>query len=116
METQTRSVAVEYQRSAALPKLAWIATLDLRSNRLRVDHGSAVECRPEWMVEGVWDGRFADGDFHRGAHLFGSGMRLDGDAIYFMPSCALVDRLIGLAQHQPERLKEATMAAALELQ
>jgi hypothetical protein len=94
METQTRPVAVEYQRSAALPKLGWIATLDLRSNRLRVAHGSAVECRPEWMVEGVWDGRFSDGDFHRGAHLFGSGIRLDGDAIYFMPSCALVDRLI----------------------
>ncbi|HET7607831.1 MAG TPA: hypothetical protein VFL84_04080, partial [Gammaproteobacteria bacterium] len=94
METQTRSVAVEYRRSDALPKLGWIATLDPRTNRLRVAHGSAVECRPDWMVEGVWDGRFADGNFHRGAHLFGSGIRRDGEAIYFMPSCALVDRLI----------------------
>jgi hypothetical protein len=82
-----------YERSDALPKLGWIATLDLRSNRLGVAHGDAVECHPGWMVEGVWDGRFADGDFHRGAHLFGSGIRRDGDAVYFMPSCALVDRL-----------------------
>jgi hypothetical protein len=45
------------------------------------------------MVEGVWDGPFEEGAFHRGAHLFGSGIRLEDDAIYFMPSCALVDRL-----------------------
>lgn len=87
------TAAIDYERNDALPKLGWIATLDLRSNRLHVAHGAAVECRPQWMVEGLWDGRFADGDFHRGAHLFGSGIRLDRDAIYFMPSCALVDRL-----------------------
>jgi len=82
-----------YEPSDALPKLGWIATLDLRTNRLGVAHGTAVECHPRWMVEGVWDGRFADGIFHKGAHLFGSGIRLDGDAVYFQPSCALVDRL-----------------------
>src|SRR5689334_13538011 len=85
--------AIAYERSDALPKLGWIATLDLKSRRLRVEHGRAVECRPRFMVEGLWDGRFEDGEFHRGAHLFGSGIRLDGDAVYFMPSCALVDRL-----------------------
>ncbi len=87
------TATIDYERDDALPKLAWVATVDLRDNRLRVAHGHAVECRPHWLVEGLWDGPFEDGDFHRGAHLFGSGIRLDGDAIYFMPSCALVDRL-----------------------
>jgi hypothetical protein len=84
---------IEYERNDSLPKLAWIATVDVRNHGLQVTHGRGVECRPQWMVEGVWDGRFEDGDFHRGAHLFGSGIRLEGDAMYFMPSCALVDRL-----------------------
>jgi hypothetical protein len=85
--------AIDYRRNDELPKLAWVASLDLRSNHLRVAHGRGVECRPQWMVEGLWDGRFEDGDFHRGAHLFGSGIRLEPDSVYFMPSCALVDRL-----------------------
>lgn len=84
---------IEYAQSDGLPKLGWFATLDFTAARLTVLHGKAVECRPEWMVEGVWDGPFVDGGFHRGAHLFGSGIRLDGCCAYFMPSCALVDRL-----------------------
>jgi hypothetical protein len=88
------TAAIDYEPSDALPKLGWIAELDLRKGGLRVTHGRAVECRAHWMVEGVWDGRFEDGDFHRGAHLFGSGIRLEPDAIYFLPSCALVDRLM----------------------
>lgn len=84
---------IAYVRSDALPKLGWVATLDCRTGRLSVLHGNAVECRPTWLVEGVWNGRFEDGEFHRGAHLFGSGVRLEGDSVYFMPSSALVDRL-----------------------
>lgn len=85
---------IEYTQSNELPKLGWLGTLDFAEARLSVLHGKAVECRPEWMVEGVWDGPFSDGDFHRGAHLFGSGIRLNGRSIYFLPSCALVDRLL----------------------
>jgi hypothetical protein len=88
-----RAAAIDYEQSAALPKLGWIATVALPDGRLKVAHGRAVECRPRFMVEGLWDGRFEDGNFHHGAHLFGSGVRLDEDAIYFIPSCALVDRL-----------------------
>jgi hypothetical protein len=86
--------AIVCEASDALPKLGWIATLDLSTGRLRVLHGHAVECRPDFLVEGVWDGPFDDGDFHRGAHLFGSGIRRERDAVYFVPSCALVDRLV----------------------
>ena len=85
---------IEYSSSAALPKLAWIATLDSEQARLSVLHGRAVECRPSFMVEGVWDGPFEAGAFHNGAHLFGSGIRLDRGAVYFVPSAALVDRLV----------------------
>lgn len=95
MDTESHGrAAIDYELDETLPKLGWVATLDLRNNRLHVAHGRAVECRRAWMVEGVWDGPFEDGDFHRGAHLFGSGIRLDDGAVYFMPSCALVDRLV----------------------
>ncbi|HUQ53883.1 MAG TPA: hypothetical protein VM692_16760, partial [Gammaproteobacteria bacterium] len=85
---------IEFSLSEALPKLGWVATLDTDQARLVVAHGRAVECRPTFLVEGVWDGPFERGEFHRGAHLFGSGIRLDGDTVYFVPSAALVDRLV----------------------
>jgi hypothetical protein len=86
--------AIHYEASAHLPKLGWCATLDTVNDRLSIVHGKAVECREQWMVEGVWEGPFTAGAFHRGAHLFGSGVRLDGGSVHFVPSCALVDRLV----------------------
>src|SRR5688500_16763832 len=85
---------IEYSLSAALPRLAWLATLDPEHARLTVLHGEAVECRPSFMVEGVWDAPFETGEFHNGAHLFGSGIRLDHGMVHFVPSAALVDRLV----------------------
>jgi hypothetical protein len=77
-----------------LPKLAWAASLDLGQRTLWVLHGSAVECTEEWLVEGTWDGPFQQADFHRSANVFGSGIRIDGDLIHFVPSSALVGRLL----------------------
>jgi len=85
---------ISYRKIANLPKLAWLASLDLDSNGLMVIHGSAVECHDHWMVEGVWDGEFSLGDFHRCENFFGSGLRIEGETIHFVPSSALVDRLI----------------------
>lgn len=85
---------ISYRKIANLPKLAWLASLDRESNRVMVIHGSAVECHDEWMVEGVWDGEFSLGDFHRSENFFGSGLRIEGETIYFVPSSALVDRLL----------------------
>ncbi|HUQ53884.1 MAG TPA: hypothetical protein VM692_16765 [Gammaproteobacteria bacterium] len=85
---------IEAKVSAALPKLAWVAILDRAQQQLTVLHGRAVECRPRFVVEGVWDGPFDEGEFHNGAHLFGSGVRLDGGAVHFVPSAATVDRLV----------------------
>ena len=77
-----------------LPKLAWAASLDLGQRTLWVIHGSAVECRDQWLVEGTWDGPFEQADFHHSANFFGSGIRIDGDQIYFTTSSTLVDRLL----------------------
>lgn len=77
-----------------LPKLSWLATLDFDSGVLAVVHGTHVEKGKDWLVEGVWDGEFESAEFHRSENFFGSGIRLDGDAVHFVPSTALIDRLI----------------------
>jgi len=83
-----------FQEIEALPKLAWIASHYLTSDKLTVYHGSAVEHGKEWIVEGVWDDDFHLADFHRSEIFFGSGIRIDGETIFFVPSKALVDRII----------------------
>jgi hypothetical protein len=84
---------VYYHAVAELPKLAWLASIELGGGSLSVLHGSAVECRDEWMVEGVWDGDFDRGDFHRSPNFSGSGIRIEDERIYIVASSALVDRL-----------------------
>jgi hypothetical protein len=91
---------IDYEAIAGLPKLMWLADIRLDSKTLTVLHGPAVECRDEWLVEGVWDGEFARGDFHRSEHFFGSGVRVEGDVLYCAPSSALVDRLFYCRRQQ----------------
>jgi hypothetical protein len=87
-------LSITYHLVPDLPKLAWVASLDLKTfTEVSVFHGSSVECRDTWMVEGVWDGDFSSGNFHKAENVFGSGIRIDGERIYFVPSCALVDHL-----------------------
>ena len=52
------------------------------------------------MVEGVWDGDFTSGDFHKAENFFGSGIRVDGERVYFVPSSALVDHLFYCIDHE----------------
>jgi len=77
-----------------LPKLAWIARTNRSNETIFVEHGEYVECSENWMVEGVWDGDFNKGEFHKSENFFGSGIRIDGNLVYFVPSSAIVDRLI----------------------
>jgi hypothetical protein len=84
---------IDYNPIAELPKLTWLAVIQRDSQRVKVLHGRAVECRDEWLVEGIWDGEFSRGEFHRSEHFFGSGLRVDGERLYCVPSSALVDRL-----------------------
>lgn len=83
-----------YEENKLLPKLSWISELEPKKNKnILVTHGSAVECMKDWMVEGVWDGNFEDGNFHRSENFFGSGLRIENDTVHFVPSTSLTDRL-----------------------
>jgi hypothetical protein len=88
------NLKMKYNPMSSLPKLAWLASLNLETfAELSVFHGSAVECRDTWMVEGVWDGDFSSGNFHTAENFFGSGIRAEHGRVYFVPSSALVDHL-----------------------
>src|SRR4051794_25619501 len=91
-------MAIIYKRIADLPKLAWIAEVDLGTHACTVRHGDGVETHAEWAVEGVWDASFEKGAFHQSENFFGSGVRQDGERLYFVPSSAVTDRLLW-AQH-----------------
>jgi hypothetical protein len=78
----------------ALPKLAWVATIDGRREAAHVLHGSAVETGRDFLVEGVWDGPFGNRDFHRAEHFYGSGIRIEGSEIWLVPSRTTVDRIV----------------------
>lgn len=80
-----------YRELPQLPRLAWLAVMNRDTDDVLVYHGSALECRDHWMVEGTWDGDFALGGFHESDHFFGSGIRAVGDTVHFVPSSALVN-------------------------
>lgn len=88
------SFSLECQINERLPKLAWLARVDRAHSLVRVVHGAALETADEWLVEGVWEGPFAEGGFHRAENFFGSGVRLEGEEVYFVPSTASIDRLL----------------------
>ena len=46
-----------------------------------------------WIVEGIWDGDFQAGNFHKSENFFGSGIRVEGENIHIVSSMALVDHL-----------------------
>ena len=57
MQEDCISLKIKYYPVSGLPKLAWLACLDQNAfAELSVFHGSSVDCRETWMVEGVWDG------------------------------------------------------------
>lgn len=85
---------LRYREVAGLPRLAWIASVASYGGDAVVYHGSDVERTREWMVEGVWDDEFRLGGFHRSPHFFGSGIRVEQGQLHFVPSSALVNRLI----------------------
>ncbi len=94
MTTRATPLRLRYREVARLPRLAWLAAIDRAAGDVLVLHGSAVECREDWMVEGVWDAEFRSGGFHESPHFFGSGLRLVDGRLYCVPSSALVNRLV----------------------
>ena len=80
--------------SAALPKLAWVASMPLSGGEVRAVHGTAVERADRWLVEGVWDAPFGRGEFHTSEAFFGSGLRVEDHRTVAAASTGLVDRLL----------------------
>lgn len=56
-----------------------------------VFHGEWVERRGDFFVEGVWDGAFSDGAFHKTDVFYGSGAILSGNVLTVVPSAATTD-------------------------
>jgi len=76
---------LRYRELPQLPRLAWLAVLNRDTGDVLVYHGSALECREHWMVEGTWDGDFQPGGFHESDHFFGSGIRVWTTAVHIRP-------------------------------
>lgn len=79
------------QTHPKLPALAWVASID--DEAVSAWMGEQVERTDEWLVEGVWDGDYSEGEFHRSPVFFGSGLRIDGNRAFLVPSNAVTDRL-----------------------
>ena len=89
---------VTIRRDESLPKLAWYAVVDRRAATCEIECGRFVEVdpspRPKWVAAGMWDGDFAAGDFHTSEHVFGSGLRVDGEDVVVVPAHSTVDRCV----------------------
>lgn len=81
-----------------LPKLAWVADVDRKNETVTLFHGSSVEVRKNFFIEGVWNGPFQDGEFADTDCVFGTGGVLDADSICFVPSASTVDSLYYIAE------------------
>ncbi len=77
----------------SLPKLAWLAEVDRTSGIVTLLHGSRVEVRPNFFIEGVWNGPFEDGDFGETDCVFGTGGILGEELIRFVTSASTTDYL-----------------------
>ncbi len=86
-------IEVTIRESQGLPPLGWLVRVDPSCQHVTIEHGARVERGTGWIIEGVWDGPFGS-RFDTSPHLFGSGVRVTDDSIVFVPSCALVDRLL----------------------
>jgi hypothetical protein len=76
-----------------LPKLSWVAEVNLISGIATLWHGPFVEVRPDFFIEGVWNGAFQNGDFGETDCVFGTGGIVGEDMIRFVTSASTVDYL-----------------------
>src|SRR5262245_63674099 len=84
-EDMASEVKLRFLANRALPKLAWLADVDRGTLETRLVHGPGVEVLEHGVIEGVWDGPFADAAFDRTPCVFGSGAVARGRSIIFVP-------------------------------
>lgn len=77
----------------SLPRLAWIAEYRLFDRDLIVHYGSDVEVGDDFLIEGVWEGKYDDLGFDTCKNFFGSGLKISNGALIAVPSTGLVDRV-----------------------
>jgi hypothetical protein len=77
----------------SLPKLAWVAEVDRTSGLVTLLHGPLVEVRPNFFIEGVWNGPFQNGEFGETDCVFGTGGILGEESIRFVTSASTTDYL-----------------------
>ncbi len=102
----------DYNLETKLPKLAWLARIAENSPTIKVTHGPSVECRNNWMVEGIWDGDFDKGKFHRSENFFGSGIRIEDGKVYFSAASTPIDRLL-FCEHKGELITSNSLIGLL---
>jgi hypothetical protein len=79
--------------NAALPRLAWIAKVDRSNRTISAMLGRSVECGPDFLVAGVWNGPFKAGDFDATDCFFGTGFVVRENCVIFVPSAAITDAI-----------------------
>ena len=85
---------VSYNIIEKLPKLAWLADIDVAMHTVKVYAGPNVECHETFFVSGVWDGNFMDAGFDSSSVFYGTGAKIGDNSIsFFTPSHAL-ERII----------------------
>jgi hypothetical protein len=82
-----------YHKVDTLPKLAWCAVMKQHENITYIFHGSWVETKNDFFVEGVWEDDFNKGDFHKSYLFMGSGAKIIGEKITFCTPCHPMERL-----------------------
>lgn len=97
-KTSAKKPRMVVRSDAAFPKLAWYAVIDRQAGSCEVECGRFVEVdpspTPQWVAAGIWDGDFTAGGFHTSEHVYGSGLRVDGDEVVVVPAHSTVDRCV----------------------
>lgn len=75
------------------PPLAWLARCERPGRLIHCFTGPGVETAEEWLCEGVWAGPYDSGGLDRTDLVFGSGLRIRGDAAAFVSTGSTLDRL-----------------------
>jgi hypothetical protein len=92
---------------SSLPKLAWVAEVNRANRIVTLQHGSAVEVRDGFFIEGVWNGPFYKGDFGETDGVFGTGAIIGNNSVRFVTSASTVDYLYFLEEGTSVRVSNS---------
>ncbi|MFW6030811.1 MAG: hypothetical protein ACOCRO_11260 [Halanaerobiales bacterium] len=84
-----------YHLNKKLPKLAWGTVILKGSNEINVYHGTGIETKKTFFVEGAWNDNFISANFDKSTLFMGSGARSteNGVGILFATSNHTLERL-----------------------